>query len=524
MLASVAIWLSLAVLPAVQGYDYVRADCPQLCTETGLERSNWTNYHDFDRWKGCEETYVFEMAVYTPQDAPFQSLAGCTGGAPKANTTVARRSFHFTRDNSTAQGAPLACGVPGSRVETRQTQLSISPSTSNSSASAVAAAAEQLSSVVTSDKDCDKTFLFSRSGDAVVAIYVGSQVQKASAAGVLKQAVAALNGAGVAEVCTEMQGAVISTQTVGVFISTNGDVAAAQRALVQWDSGKCMSSDGHTTAPATITILSGISAPIKSTPTRRDTAGTASTCSYVAVATLDSCWSLATQKCGISTTDFYKYNANGDITKFCNDILPGDYVCCSAGDPPDFSPKPNGDGTCASYTAQKDDTCKVIAAKFSIKDYHKLDDYNKNTWGWQGCAIGPGLNMVMCVSSGSPNMPSQSSDYICGPQVPGTKKPTNNTDWALLNQCPLNSCCDIWGQCGEFSWVTSSFPVSSLIITGTTTEFCVDTRDKDTMAPGTAKAKTNGCISNCGTDIVNKKLPGSFSKIGYFESWNMNRA
>jgi hypothetical protein len=58
---------------------------------------------------------------------------------------------------------------------------------------------------------------------------------------------------------------------------------------------------------------------------------------------------------------------------------------------------------------------------------------------------------------------------------------------------------------------------------GTTTEFCVDTRDRNTMGPGSAKANTNGCISNCGTDIVNKKTPSSFSKVGYFESWNLDR-
>lgn len=30
----------------------------------------------------------------------------------------------------------------------------------------------------------------------------------------------------------------------------------------------------------------------------------------------------------------------------------------------------------------------------------------------------------------------------------GTQKPTNGTKLADLNPCPLNVCCNIWGQCG----------------------------------------------------------------------------
>lgn len=35
-------------------------------------------------------------------------------------------------------------------------------------------------------------------------------------------------------------------------------------------------------------------------------------------------------------------------------------------------------------------------------------------------------------------------------QKPGTVRPNNGStwDWAALNPCPLNACCDIWGQCG----------------------------------------------------------------------------
>lgn len=43
-------------------------------------------------------------------------------------------------------------------------------------------------------------------------------------------------------------------------------------------------------------------------------------------------------------------------------------------------------------------------------------------------------------------------------------------------------------------------------------------------APGTAKNGTNGCISNCGTDVKSTPThPGRPMRIGYFEAWNLDR-
>lgn len=59
-----------------------------------------------------------------------------------------------------------------------------------------------------------------------------------------------------------------------------------------------------------------------------------------------------------------------------------------------------------------------------------------------------------------------------------------------------------WGQCG------------------TTVDFCIDT---NTGPPGTAKAGTYGCISNCGMSIVRSGPPAQFIKLGYFEGFNLGR-
>jgi hypothetical protein len=43
-------------------------------------------------------------------------------------------------------------------------------------------------------------------------------------------------------------------------------------------------------------------------------------------------------------------------------------------------------------------------------------------------------------------MPAPVANAICGPTVPGTPVPPVGTNISTLNPCPLNACCDIWGQ------------------------------------------------------------------------------
>lgn len=222
-------------------------------------------------------------------------------------------------------------------------------------------------------------------------------------------------------------------------------------------------------------------------------------CTTATVVSGDSCGSLAS-KCGISGDDFTKYNPSSTL---CSTLQVGQRVCCSPGDLPDLTPKSNSDGTCASYVVQAGDDCSKIAAAHSLT-VDKLDSFNNQTWGWTGCKnLQSGVNM--CLSTGRPPMPAPLDNAVCGPQVPGTKPPTGDEKLADLNPCPLNACCDIWGQCG------------------TTDEYCTPS-DSTTRAPGTAAPGTNGCISNCGAAIVNNdEKPATFNHIAYFEAWNQDR-
>ncbi|KAF2160903.1 glycoside hydrolase family 18 protein, partial [Zasmidium cellare ATCC 36951] len=83
-----------------------------------------------------------------------------------------------------------------------------------------------------------------------------------------------------------------------------------------------------------------------------------------------------------------------------------------------------------------------------------------------------------------------------------TVAPPAGTNFSTMNEYPLNACCDAFGQCG------------------TTEEFCTNT---NTGVPGSRAPGTNGCISNCGTDVVIGAKPSTYMKFGFYEGYNLGR-
>ncbi|KAL5360965.1 hypothetical protein BJX96DRAFT_151156 [Aspergillus floccosus] len=191
-----------------------------------------------------------------------------------------------------------------------------------------------------------------------------------------------------------------------------------------------------------------------------------------------------------------EYNPGAD---FCTTLKAKQHVCCSSGDLPDFRPKPNPDGSCKSYLVQADENCDTLAAEYSLTR-EELEDLNKNTWGWSNCEPLQ-KNSIICLSEGTPPFPAPIANAVCGPQKPGSKPPTDGSDIAELNPCPLNACCNIWGQCGINQ------------------DFCIDT---NTGSPGTAEPGSYGCISNCGMDVVQGDGTGAI-QLGYYQGYCFNR-
>ncbi|KAJ1335786.1 chitinase [Microdochium nivale] len=202
------------------------------------------------------------------------------------------------------------------------------------------------------------------------------------------------------------------------------------------------------------------------------------------------------QRCGITIPNLQRFNP----TLNCNAIYPGVKVCCNAGTMP--IPANQADGTCSVYTVVSGDYCALIGARLGLT-VQQLESFNNGkTWGWTGCnGIQPGMRI--CQSSGTRPMPQQIAGKQCGPQVVGTAKPASaSIDIANLNPCPASGCCSVHGFCGADEG------------------FCIPTRGP-TGNPGTAASGSNGCISNCGLNVVNNaQPPAAFKKIGYFQAYN----
>ena len=201
-----------------------------------------------------------------------------------------------------------------------------------------------------------------------------------------------------------------------------------------------------------------------------------------------------------STLDeFEEFNGNGP--DLCGPKLgQGQWVCCTPGNLPDHSPKPNADGSCVTHLLTAVSECWKIAKEYDTT-VEKLIEYNKGTtWGWADCNhLFP--DTLICVGPGDPPLPVPNDEVACGPRKLGTEKPPKGTDLASLNPCPLNACCNGWGFCG------------------TTADFCTPPKGEPITA-----ANSDNCISNCGSGILTSLTPpAQFMSIGYFEAWNAER-
>ncbi|EFA82960.1 glycosyl hydrolase [Heterostelium album PN500] len=232
------------------------------------------------------------------------------------------------------------------------------------------------------------------------------------------------------------------------------------------------------------------------------------TCVTVAVKSGEGCWA-ASQRCPtpVTTPQFMSFDGNTD--KVCGALAVGQLLCCGLGKLPDLSPKMNANGSCVAYKVQRDDSCSVIAGKFHITPYTKLEDFNSDTYQWIGCG-NVQREQTICISPGKPPLPTINYDAQCGEAsqtlVKGTYAVPSNATNAVRNAtCPLRACCSRWGFCGYGE------------------EFCAFSTTKNVAGK---PVRGTGCQSGaCGPQGYhsNSGPPSSFFKVGYYESWIKNR-
>lgn len=444
--------------PAGPGYDDRDAACAVACNVAGPNPSNWSLYHNVDQLDSCYETLFYDFSLYDEVDDPdtLHRLYACTSYGP----------------DWSGLPRPMAKSAPAV-INSVNSTYSLGWWSGGALAVAdISSVADQMSLYLKSQHVTTKstkrnTFLFARSGSATVGIYVGKGLLgedvgpfalKTLSDNLHTQNIIASDSVAM-QLCDPNSN---NAHTFGIFASSNGTFFPVQNVMKTWSTGGCLSFERakNVTGPAVlITPLLEISANATQSKTDRlsSTLATIPTpysqgklvardeCRTMQVEGGDSCAALAT-KCGISGADFTEYNSDPDL---CSTLKPGQHVCCSSGTLPDFAPKPNPDGSCATYTIQPNDNCADLAAEYSLTQ-DDIEDFNQKTWAWNGCA-NVWVGTVICLSSGSPPMPASVANAVCGPQVPGTEAPDDTTDIAGLNPCPLNACCNVWGQ------VSSSF-------------------------------------------------------------------
>ncbi|KAL7944577.1 glycoside hydrolase family 18 protein [Trichoderma barbatum] len=429
-----------------------RNPCPPGCSGN---TDTWYVYHDVNRLKECNQTMLLDFALFNHVDdsRPVIKISACTADlkAPVVN------------ENKLASNVD-ACLTEGVNLTqtTSPIQLGSSGASSSTHVADVAAALDQLLALSSINKpDCNETIKYAYSGDAIVGVYAGSSLSSQGVLpSVLKKLSNEIQSSGyvaedlLAQICS---GKTAARYTLGIFATTQAHLGAVQRSLQSWKNGTCIIGAG------------------------------------------DTCAALASE-CGITAAQFTQYNPSSTL---CSKLTPGQHVCCSSGTLPDFKPKPDNKGNCYAYYVKTGDSCASIGAAYDLTN-DEIESFNKKTWGWNGCQkLFADYNI--CLSTGYPPMPAPVANAVCGPQVNNTTPAPPGVDISTLNQCPLNACCNIWGQCG------------------TTVDFCIPS-NSSTGAPGTAAPGENGCISNCGDDIIMSDPPGETISITYFEAFNQKRS
>lgn len=484
-----------------------RRRCPPACSTTGLDSQGWPVYHSVDRLGWCDQPMLLDFVLFNPLDdeKTHVGIAACaadlsTTGSAGNGSTMTGLCLPDTNSNNAEK-------------VTAQLQLMSSSGTRSGTADNVVEAIGELQAFASlRSAGCNETIQFALSGEVAVAVYVGSGL---SGQGVLPTVLEKLvdyvqddgfSDSLLVQLCDASDRS--ARYALGVVAVTGSNLASAQTAVQTWKNSSCVSITSDQTAQTwqniTFAVPSSLSAFSSNSSNSSSVAAGSSKlrrrddeCTTVQIVSGDSCTTLA-EECGVTLTEFEGYN-----DELCDSPLqPGQYVCCSEGTLPDYSPQPDDDDNCYVYLVDTGDDCSTISAAYALT-VDKIESYNNDTWGWMGCDDLL-ANMNICLSSGWPPMPTAIENAVCGPQVPDTPVASHGTNLSTLNECPLNACCDIWGQCG------------------TTAEFCTISQSP-TGAPGTAAVGENGCISNCGTDIVIDGSPSQIYSVAYFEGFSWSR-
>lgn len=434
--------------PAGPGYSG-RDACPVRCSLAGPRAANWSVYHNFDQFQSCQQTMFYEFSLYDHVDDPkaLHRIYACSSYGPDWTNLPdmtpelsVTRSTNVTYEIGWWSDGTLASAGFLSVIKQMRQYLASGYGTTNKT-----------------------LILLAQSGQSAVGLYIGKGLQNENVGSfALKSLEDSIPGLGQNTSSLGMQlckPGYDGDHIFGLIATRNATFGPIQGALRSWSNSRCISFKDSLYIPGPallttplVTLSNGTNTTAHSnsslntrSKSNQPVVGQVSivrrgNCRTIQVYAGNGCGDLAS-RCGVSGADFTTYNPGSD---FCSTLVPFQHVCCSLGTLPDFRPKPNPDGSCATYFVQNGDYCSKIAAAHGMT-IEELEVYNQKTWGWNGCG-NVWAKSLICLTTGTPPMPAYVNGAVCGPQVPGTSRPTDGSDIAGLNPCPLNACCDVWGQ------------------------------------------------------------------------------
>lgn len=504
---------ALAQQRDASGHLHTQPRCPRACSENPAQ-ADWNSFYSVEQMKQCDQPILFTLNTYIPVDDPGRQvkIRTCSSGEAEASfgiqavpspphTDFGRVARRDALDD--AESAPPVC-LDATNTNATAHWLTWG-SEKTASTEDVARSLRDAQSFLTDQLNCEENVVYGYFRDAIVGVYIGRKIQNSGVAtGFLQDALdrivadpsgSTLSKRTVSQICGGERN---SDNHVGVVIDPQGDLAWVQKATRSWAEARCVNESSSESFESTVQFGSTISIVRQSPLPKRRTPFRPSNCERIQAAHGDTIESLASV-CQITTRELAKINSLPDDWE----PQPYQWVCCSPGIGKRAAPTPRPDGTCVSYIVQNLDTCYSISTSYDITQAD-LYTFNKEMWGWGGCdSLFPGMRI--CVGPGTPRLPAPNKDAVCGPTKPGTGSPAAGQEVKDLSPCPIKACCNIWGNCGVDK------------------DFCVPTQS-ETGNPGTAAPNTNGCVQNCGMDIVNNgSPPSSFMKVGYYEAWNRER-
>lgn len=352
--------------------------CPTPCDPLFSDQSAWTYYYKFDELDSCDGTILFQMNIYNPVNDPSSHIyyRACTA------SRSARPSGNRRRQLLAVSGSSEAPGL----VEL----VEIGTGTSQGNWQAAQAAVSALKVYLEGSRSAT-SIVFARSANVIGGLHAGSQVDRQSASAALSQYGSRINAGSlsqqlVAQACkSSTLNETISPQFFGIILDAQGDISNVQSALRSWNDAECIPGDpSETWDGVSVDLVPGTEVSIVPESQERNDAENPSsslstrqsgTCRYIQVQAGDGCYALS-ERCGVTISQLEAYNGGGN---FCSTLKVDQYVCCSTGTLPDFTPQPGGDGSCFAYTVKEGDFCASIAEshQMTVPD---IESRNGDTW------------------------------------------------------------------------------------------------------------------------------------------------